>query len=454
MSPDRASYARLLRWYPKGWRERNGEVLLGAMLEDAERRGRMRPTTDERRSAVVFGLGTRLDARLALICAVAVLLVMALIGIGLMAPLPWDWAVHLILLIASTGVYPVLVVIGAVSLGRHRGWLTEPRALVLLSLAAPSLILAALASVSWSVGFDTGYPSVSAAWFASAWIPLVAAGWILGAAAVSVSLATILERTRLPLAVTIGVSAIVGGVVAALIGASLLSPYTTAAAAAGLALLVLLPLRSPHATAPRRTQPTREDMAPSRRLSRILAWIAAAGGACGVAYAFTGAHWSTGATDSTIAMAQGITISLVSWVPFLSGIGLALAPRALRSPAHTWGPLLLLGLSFLALALGYVGAPAWGRMAPGFIGGSALGGAALAWWTASRLRGSVLVRAVVAVAIGAGFAALQGMFLAPLLSFALPLVAAVFATWGLRSGDHAGTAAQGRGVGYGPVPQS
>ncbi|GGA68163.1 hypothetical protein GCM10011490_18330 [Pseudoclavibacter endophyticus] len=61
MTVGRARFARLLRWYPKGWRERNGEVLLGAMLDEAERNGRDRPTAAEWRSAVVHGLGARLD---------------------------------------------------------------------------------------------------------------------------------------------------------------------------------------------------------------------------------------------------------------------------------------------------------------------------------------------------------------------------------------------------------
>lgn len=41
---DEAGYARLLRWYPRHWRERHGQALLGVMLDDAEHHGRARPT--------------------------------------------------------------------------------------------------------------------------------------------------------------------------------------------------------------------------------------------------------------------------------------------------------------------------------------------------------------------------------------------------------------------------
>ncbi|MBN9151229.1 MAG: hypothetical protein J0H56_07395 [Micrococcales bacterium] len=464
MTAERGRFARLLRWYPKGWRERNGEVLLGAMLDEAERQGRNRPTGTERWSAIVHGLGTRLDRRLALGCAVAALLVAALAGIALAGPaLEWLWpmlpgnAARWGLPAVSAAICPALVAVAVVALARHRGWLSEPRALLVLVLAVPSFALSGLAAVSWSVGFDAANRDVPGGWFADAWAWFVAAGWALGAAAIAVFLAAAIGRTRMHAAIAVGLALLAGVVTAPIIGASLLTPYTAAIAAAGVAVLTLLPLRSERVTSPTATaMPTSGTMtAGNRRLSRALAWLATAGGAVGVAYALTGTHWSAGAVDTTTAMGQGITLSLVSSLPLLAGVGILLAARSRRAPAHTWGPLLLLALSFLAVALGYIGAPTWDRMAPALAAASVLGGAAIAWWAATRLRGPVAARVVIAVAIGIGYAALQGMLIAPLLSFALPLVAAAFAIWGPRNGSgRARTVRQGGDTGYGTVPQT
>lgn len=464
MTPVRERFARLLRWYPKGWRERNGEVLLGAMLDEAERQGRDRPIGAERWSAIVHGLGARLDRRLALVCAVAALLVAALAGIALsgtalewLRPMLPGNAARWGLPAVSAAICPALVSIGSVALARHRGGLSDPRALLVLVLAVPSFALAGLATVSWSVGFDAADRGVPGGWFADAWAWLVAAGWAVGAAAIAVFVTGILGRTRLHPAIAVGLALLAGMLAAPIIGASLLTPYTAAIAAAGLAVLTLLPLRSERATSPTATaRPARVTVsAGNRRLSRALAWLATAGGAVGVAYALTGAGWSAGAVDTTAAMGQGITLSLVSSLPLLAAIGIVLATRSRRAPAHTWGPLLLLALSFLAVAVGYIGAPVWDRMAPALAAASVLGGAAIAWWAVTRLRGPAAARIVIAIAIAIGCAALQGMLVAPLLSFALPLVAAAFAIWGPRNGSgRARTVGQGGDTGYGTVPQT
>ncbi|KAB1648822.1 hypothetical protein [Pseudoclavibacter endophyticus] len=125
--------------------------------------------------------------------------------------------------------------------------------------------------------------------------------------------------------------------------------------------------------------------------------------------------------------------ALIAVLPFLTAVGIVTTAHSRRSPAHTWGPTLLLGLAFLAVALSYLGAPSWDRMSPGFIAGSALTGAAIAWWLVTRLAGSVGARVAIAVAVGICYTALQGMLLAPLVSFVLPLGAAAFAIWAPRA---------------------
>lgn len=37
-------YRQLLRWYPRAWRAKHGEVMLGMMLDDARARERHAPT--------------------------------------------------------------------------------------------------------------------------------------------------------------------------------------------------------------------------------------------------------------------------------------------------------------------------------------------------------------------------------------------------------------------------
>lgn len=83
------AFRRLLRWYPRWWRERNGEVLLGTLLSDAQRRGADRPDMGERVSAFVHGLGLRMDVKLAWYCSA---LALATSAVGA-APANWGVSV-------------------------------------------------------------------------------------------------------------------------------------------------------------------------------------------------------------------------------------------------------------------------------------------------------------------------------------------------------------------------
>jgi hypothetical protein len=55
----REEYRRLLRWYPRAWRRRNEEVMIGTLLEDAHGEGRDHPTPTDRRSLFRGGLLAR-----------------------------------------------------------------------------------------------------------------------------------------------------------------------------------------------------------------------------------------------------------------------------------------------------------------------------------------------------------------------------------------------------------
>lgn len=89
-------FRRLLRWYPRAWRDRNGAALLRTMLDDAERQGRAAPSLAERLSAVGYGLGTRLDRRLALGADLAALAVAAAGGAVVV------WAIYALAAVGET----------------------------------------------------------------------------------------------------------------------------------------------------------------------------------------------------------------------------------------------------------------------------------------------------------------------------------------------------------------
>ncbi|CAN5193208.1 hypothetical protein BH09ACT3_BH09ACT3_15610 [soil metagenome] len=410
------------------------------MLEDAERQGRTAPTTTERLSAIVNGLGTRLDGRLALGCALLALAVAAVAGVAMV------WANHplaaaglgWILSVLTVAVSPSLIAVGAVALARWHALLSEPRALALVALALPALVLAVLAQLSYGIAFDAADRDVPVAGLATAWPWLFGAACVLGACAVAIFIDALMRRARLHPAASVTLAVLAGVMLAPTIGLSLLTPYASAIGAAGLALLTLIPERAarpvPHSTGPEPAPHARTAPAdiPQRTSSvaRMLAWIAAIGSTVGIVYALTGSRWSlAGSADATAVMGQGITIALMSAVPLLAAIGVLVAARARTRPAHTWGPLLLVALSVTAVTVAYLNAPAWYGMAPGFGVASALGGAAIAWWLTPRLRGPARTRAAIGVLIGIGYAAFLGMLVAPILAFVIPLLAAAFAIW-------------------------
>jgi hypothetical protein len=55
------SYRRALRWYPSAWRARNGEAMIGTLLDLADAEGRATPTRFERFGLALDGLLVRVD---------------------------------------------------------------------------------------------------------------------------------------------------------------------------------------------------------------------------------------------------------------------------------------------------------------------------------------------------------------------------------------------------------
>lgn len=357
------------------------------------------------------------------------------------------WAVPPLAAAGAMWVFPVLAVaigpgliaLGVVSLMRQRGLLSEPRAVAVVVLSILALALAALAQVAWGAGVDAADRGVPLTGLAAGWAWLFGAAWVLGAAAVAVFTDSLLRLTRLPRVASAILGVAVGVLLAPALGMSLSSPYTVAIGSAGLALVTLI--RTPLSQRPTRAEvPKSASIArvwsevPTRtkQFARVLASATGLASAAGVVYALTGARWLA-TVDETEAMGQGITIALLSALPVLAAIGVIVTARARTGPAHTWGPLVLAALSLGTVAVAYQNAPAWDGMAAGFAVASVLGGAAIAWWLAARLRGPARTRVAVAVLIGLGYAAFVGIVVAPMLAFALPVFAVAFIVWASRN---------------------
>ncbi len=423
-------YSRLLRWYPRKWRERNGEVLLSTMLEQAEESGQTAPSASEHATAAVYGLGSRLGTRFALRCAVLALglaVVAGLLttwGLGLFAEAGAGW----VLPVLAGGACPLLVSIGVLALLRERGVISEPRALALVPLVTVALALAVLSSISWAAGFAAADAGMAMPAFAAAWSWLVVAAWAIGAVAIAVLLDGLLRKTRLPRWLVLVLSLVAGVIAAPIVGISLVSPYSSGVAAIALGITVLA-TGGNHRVASAVPAVPRALSARSRDVARLLFLVTAVAGAVGVAYALTGSRWFQGGPDATIAMGQGITISLIGALPLLGACGILLTSRSRLRPMHTWAPLVLLAGSFVGITVAYQYAPEWDGMAPGFVAAAVFGGAATGWFVAARLPGRIAVRVMIGVLIGLVSAAFLGVMILPLLAFLLPLLALALAIW-------------------------
>jgi hypothetical protein len=132
-------FVRLLRWYPKAWREAHGAVFLDTLREQSEHEGRNRPSRGERFAAMVNGLGTRLDARLAATMALSGIALTAIVQIIIVMLAPGGIAdpVQNGLLSAYLGAVAMLVLAGVVALARTYGVLPAGRALAVPPSGGP-----------------------------------------------------------------------------------------------------------------------------------------------------------------------------------------------------------------------------------------------------------------------------------------------------------------------------
>ena len=451
-------YARMVRWYSKAWREKNGAALLGTLLDSADAHGRLKPSAGERFSSMAHGVGTRLDVKLAIrsgIAAIVVALAVGLIftrGLQSLAEAGYSWLLPAL----NAGLGPALIMVSVCSLLRHRGSVTGPRGLGILALAIIAVGLAAATWQGMSLAFDAADSGTADPFLARAVGAFFLLAWVTGAGAAMLLLDSVFPgrttwRRMLGIALAAGIGALLAGVL-------LLMPYVPAVAAVLVTVWAVAQSQRGTKVAPasnigsQSAQRTQESTTPAPGLSvkaavpgllasRILAVVSGIGGAVGVVYALTGSLWG-GASDGTQAMGQGITIGLIAAVPLLAVLGLRFGPSLKRSSWHIWGPLLLAALACGALAAAYTNAPSWIGMEPGLLAASAFGGAAVAWFLFPLLPGTRGLRVLLGALIGAVVTAFLGIMILPMLVFALPLVAAALVIWPRRK----------RPAGYAAVP--
>lgn len=425
MSMSDTPFRRLLRWYPRAWRDGNGEVFVATLLESAEHDGRTAPKPADVWGAVLYGTGARLTARLAFVLSIVALAFSVIAGVLYVWTLG-SAVVAALLPLMTIGIIPILTAISAVAVVRDRGLVGDGRAIIMVVLAIPALVLAGLAAWSWSLSFDAADAGTPAPPLAEAWLPLFGTGLIIGVALLGLFIDSMLSRTQLSRFSRIAVSLVASCVLTPVLGSALLTPYVAAAGALATAVLAAVP----HSATSAAANPVPSHSAAgalSRAVqvtTRVLALIAAVGGILGVAYAFTGSHWSPGASDGTIAMAQGITLLLLAAVPLLAAFGVRADSRGTQPSRHVWGPLVLLAGGLVLNAAAYTHAPDWADMAPWFFVGSVLAGGAISWWISPRTRLSRIAATIIGIFSGLLCAVFLGM-LTPLLAFTVPLLSIV-----------------------------
>lgn len=431
-------FRRLLRWYPRSWRDAHGEVVLATMLDAADADGRTAPTSAERRAAFVEGLGNRLTRRVAIVCATAA----SAIGVGLVPY--WftasNWGGVPVGLVLGVGVVPLLVLLAVVAAGRARGMLASGTTLATIGVGAVTVVLTTLALLSWSVGFDEADAGAGLSPFASAFGGLAVSAWLCAIALGALGVGGALGATALHSRWRFVLGAVAGAVVFPFLAIALVSPAAVALVAlTTLVGVVLLTRRPPTDETPATCAPGRR--APSigghseRSVARARRWAAVCAGvsavaACGtVTFALTGSHWPGGPVDSTRAMSIGIAGGFLSALPLC--IALALARTGTHRGVAAWGPAALVGLS-VSVAGGYnLVSTGDGTLIVWMLLLAALPlGAAVAWIIGTMGRGTAASRWVVGGVCGAGVVVMStALQIAP---FALPVIAATAAVLLLR----------------------
>lgn len=374
----------------------------------------------DRRRALALGLA---------IASVVIAVSAAALWVVTIGGLPERSGLAPVSIILGGALAPLLAVAAAVIVLRMRGTVSIARAVVLLVLAAIALPTAALAGLSWGLGFadaDAGRPLTG---LAAATVPLLLLALAAGAPLIGLLVYALCRSADLGEGGAALLGALCGLLGAPVLVWGLTNPTTSAALA--VSALLLVALGTPRSRPERSIRPpaatrTATDRRPRERLAIALARLAAGAGVLGAVFALSGAAWWPVPIDGTEAMIVGISILLAAGMPLLASLALLVESRfpvaalLVRGPATALA--LALALALVAMGFWYTSAPdgdatGWAVSVASLFVGVAVGGMSF------LLPLSRSVAIVVGLAVALALAAAQVAMLLPALAFGVPLVA-------------------------------
>lgn len=425
-------YRRLLRWFPREWRETNGVVLIGTALDAAEADRRDRPSAAEAWSMRLNGLGYRLDARTALVLSL-VATVAALVSSTSLFGFSQSGVLFTILavMVSPLGamVPPALCTWALCAILRQARLLSPARAAIVGLVATPAWLMSFLTALSWSVGFAEADAGLERSPLTNALPWLLFAAWIIGGIATFLALTD--ASSALPKPLRRLIANLGALILPPLLGLSTISPLSSTTIG-----LVLFAVAATQTASPADASVDIVKTAvrsPLPRSARVIVGISAliSGVICisAVVFAFAGSMWVT-EIDSTRAMQMGIAAGFLGLIPLTLSLGLVLALRYIERRALLWGSGALYATSLLALAVPSLLRDT-GSDDPNWLA-STIGGASLGMLVLGIVRLGRWPRAALAIVVASAYTLLIGWATVLYLPFLAPFAATFLAIWGLR----------------------
>jgi hypothetical protein len=437
MSNDRRRrYSRLLRWYPRSWREENSRIVLDSLEQHASDQGIVRPSIPEAWSLRAHGLGERATPGWAAGFAGAALI--AFLGATALflsdaGMLPGAGVVRLLL---AVFIGPFAFAIAAVVLLYQAGRLSAPAALCTAAGALPACGFAALTAASWAVGFEEADAGAGRSWFGSSTLVFLIVAWSAGTTTLVPPVSSMLGKRRsLPLRLV--QSSVLAAPVALILGALTLTAPMLGTLGAAVLLVVALRFGSSakrpaamHQTVRAAAQPSPPTRAPFLNRWRGAAAYAAAlvtllvGLGCAV-FALTGSNWAPMIIDSTRAMNLGLAGGALAAIPVSLAAGMVLTPRF--GSVMRWSALLCC-VSLIVVAIAQLLGAGHPTQWPLILTAATLMGFALALPFERLVPGARPLRISVTAVLGLA-GAIIGLNLVMMAAFIAPLAAAALLVW-------------------------
>ncbi len=439
-NPRRQRYARLLRWYPKGWREEHARLMLDTLDEHAQDRGIARPGIAEAWSIRAHGLGERATIRWAVTAAVVSMVAFILATVILLSDAIFMPGAGMVRTFLAVLVGPLFLTIAVLILLHRRGQLSAPASLCGAVAAVPAFALAALAAASWSVGFDEADAGMGRSWFGSATLLFIVLAWLAVAAALLAPTA-LLVSAKLPAPIRLPLIGLLAAIMAIVVGVLMVTGQMMGSVAAAAVLVLAVLAGRPGSVRPAglavsvQVVEQRSSAGRTAGLNRS-AWAKAcvvglfafvAGLGCAV-FALTGSMWSPGITDSTHAMNLGLAAGALAAIPVAMAAGVIFTPRFGKS--MRWAVLLLSAALAVEAAAQFAGAGhplQW----PMTVAAAVMLSLSFALPVSGLISSKPVVRIGVAAALGLA-GSMPGLMVVSAAAFIAPPVAAVLVVWSLR----------------------